>query len=79
MFPVRLPSMICQWNMSCVEITTVRGPIGPFSSPHSSQMWRTRAFCEALPFVHSPSVTGGWVFRPSVRWLPLGEKAGRGP
>lgn len=37
MFPVRFPSMICQWNMSWAEITPVRNASGPPCFPAGEQ------------------------------------------
>lgn len=61
MFPVRFPSMICQWNMSWAEITS-QNCLRP--------SWRAWAL-RGTPFLHVPFVTEGWAFQPSVRWLPL--------
>lgn len=68
MFPVRFPSMICQWNMSWGSDITVTAPAGRAIPPPGAR--------EVLPLPHLPSVTGGWGSQPSVRWLPLGTDRG---
>lgn len=75
MFPVRFPSMICQWNTSWGrECQNPQCP--PQFFPHR----KTRMPSEKAPIFHSPFATEGWVSQPSARWLPLqgiGGKPGR--
>ena len=40
MFPVRFPSMICQWNMSWGRDSDSHRPCRPH---HSAWIWRTQA------------------------------------
>lgn len=73
MFPVRFPSMICQWNMSWDRDYYSQDAQAPPLLPD----WEGMGPLRGAPF-HLPSVTGGWACRPSVRWLPLGRKPGGG-